>query len=177
MNKLKISIGIIILSSSLLANNLTSCIACHGSNFEKSALGKSKIVKDMSKEEIEEILIGYKNKTYGGPMKGVMLGQVFNKTEDDLRDIATSIKGEKVIEKNKIEKIVKVKTPTYSGYIGTIVEDPAFGDNYKYYNGKSGCLYAKNTQIEIIKYSEEGFYKVKSKYGNCIDYLKPISWE
>lgn len=177
MNKLKISIGIIILSSSLLANNLTSCIACHGSNFEKSALGKSKIVKDMSKEEIENALIGYKNRTYGGPMRGIMWGQINNDTEEDLKNIASIIKGEKSIEKTEVSVSKQIETPTYSGYIGTIVEDPAFGDNYKYYNGQSGCLYAKNTQIEIIKYSEEGFYKVKSKYGNCIDYLKPISWK
>ena len=58
------------------AVNLSSCKGCHGANFEKSALGKSKIVKNMTKDEVSKALIGYKNDTYGGSMKHMMTNHV-----------------------------------------------------------------------------------------------------
>jgi len=67
------------------AVNLGACKGCHGANWEKAALGKSKIVKDMTKQEVSDSLVGYKNGTYGGPMKGVMKGQVARYSEADLR--------------------------------------------------------------------------------------------
>lgn len=58
------------------AVNLSACGACHGANFENVAMGVSKVVKDMSQEEIVAALKGYKAGTYGGAMKGLMQGQV-----------------------------------------------------------------------------------------------------
>lgn len=79
--------------SSLLATpNISSCLGCHGANFEKAALGKSKIVKDLTQEDIFSSLIGYKNGTYGGPMKGVMKGQVARYSDEDLKLISKMIK-------------------------------------------------------------------------------------
>ena len=46
--------------SSLLAVNLHTCTECHGKHFEKSAMALSRIVKDLTKEELEEALEGYK---------------------------------------------------------------------------------------------------------------------
>lgn len=81
----KIVLGTLVLSVAAFASvNLGACKACHGQNFEKKALGKSKIVKDMTKAEVTASLIGYKNGTYGGPMKGVMKGQVAKYSEADL---------------------------------------------------------------------------------------------
>lgn len=74
------------------AANLGACKGCHGANWEKAALGKSKVVKDMSKQEIIDSLNGYKNGTYGGPMKGVMLGQVKNLNDADITAIADDAK-------------------------------------------------------------------------------------
>lgn len=65
--------------------NLGACKGCHGQNWEKAALGKSKIVANMTKEEVSNSLVGYKNGTYGGPMAGVMKGQVAKYSEADLR--------------------------------------------------------------------------------------------
>jgi cytochrome c-type protein NapB len=67
------------------AVNLGACKGCHGANFEKKALGKSKIVKDMTKADVSAALVGYKAGTYGGPMKGVMKGQVAKYSEADLK--------------------------------------------------------------------------------------------
>lgn len=81
----KIVLGTLILSVfAVAAVNLGACKGCHGQNFEKAALGKSKIVSDMTKEEVSASLIGYKNGTYGGPMKGVMKGQVAKYSEAEL---------------------------------------------------------------------------------------------
>ncbi len=52
------------------------CASCHGQTGEKVALGKSKIIKDMSEQEIIAALKGYQDGSYGGPQKGLMKGQV-----------------------------------------------------------------------------------------------------
>ena len=81
----KIVLGTLVLSVAAFASvNLAACKSCHGQNFEKHALGKSQIVKDMSKADVSAALIGYKKGTYGGPMKGVMKGQVAKYSEADL---------------------------------------------------------------------------------------------
>ena len=78
--------------------NTAACAGCHGANFEKAALGKSKIVKDMTKDEIIKALKGYKDGTYGGAMKGVMKGQVAKLTDKDIEEIAEKF-GKKAEEK------------------------------------------------------------------------------
>ncbi len=73
------------------AVNGKACAACHGANFEKHAMGKSKVVKDMSHADIAAALKGYKAGTYGGPMKGVMKGQVGRYSDADLEAFAQTI--------------------------------------------------------------------------------------
>ena len=94
--KKMISIGLLVglVSTITLADGVTAykkCVACHGANGEKVALGKSKIIKDMTKTEIEDSLLGYQNGTYGGPMKGLMTGQVRALSKTDIKDIANLI--------------------------------------------------------------------------------------
>jgi len=87
------SIATIALASVAFAGvNKAACAGCHGANFEKKALGKSKIVKDMTHAEIATALKGYKAGTYGGPMKGVMQGQVKSLSDADIEAIAAEIK-------------------------------------------------------------------------------------
>ena len=82
----KIVLGTLVLSvAAFAAVHLGACKGCHGANFEKKALGKSLIVSDMTKQAVSDSLVGYKNGTYGGPMKGVMKGQVAKYSEADLR--------------------------------------------------------------------------------------------
>jgi len=82
----KIVLGTIVCGAVAFAGvNLGACAGCHGKNFEKHALGKSKIVANMTKAEVSAALVGYKNGTYGGPMKGVMKGQVARYSEADLK--------------------------------------------------------------------------------------------
>ncbi|MBU0720154.1 cytochrome C [bacterium] len=68
-----------------------ACIGCHGANAEKPALGKSQIIKSWSSEKIAQALNGYKNATYGGAMKGVMLGQVSKLNAADIKLVSDYI--------------------------------------------------------------------------------------
>lgn len=69
----------------------TKCVACHGANAEKSALGKSKIIKGWSVDKVMTAFHGYKDGTYGGAMKGVMKSQIANFNEDELKALAEHI--------------------------------------------------------------------------------------
>ena len=75
------------------ASSTAACVGCHGTKFEKHALGKSKVVKDMSKEEIVKALKGYKDGSYGGPMKGTMKPYVASLSDADIAALADAIKG------------------------------------------------------------------------------------
>ena len=80
-----------ILACAAFANPYAKCIGCHGANGEKVALGKSKVIKDMPKADFIAAMKGYKDGSYGGPMKGVMKAQVAPLTDADIEAIATQI--------------------------------------------------------------------------------------
>ena len=87
----------IIIAASLLtacvafANPYAKCVACHGANGEKVALGTSKIIKDMPKAEFIAAIKGYQDGTYGGKMKGLMVGQVKGLDDATIEAIADQI--------------------------------------------------------------------------------------
>lgn len=88
-----IALGSLLASSAAVAASTAACAGCHGQHFEKAAMGKSKIVKDMSKADILVALKGYKAGTYGGAMKGLMKGQVASLSDADMKAMAEMIKG------------------------------------------------------------------------------------
>jgi len=80
--------GVVVLltsSTAVAAVNLGACKGCHGASFEKKAMGKSKVVSNMSKQEVSDAMIGYKNGTYGGPMKALMKAQVAKYSDEELK--------------------------------------------------------------------------------------------
>jgi len=93
-------------STSAFAVSTAACAGCHGQNFEKKAMNVSKIVKDMSKEEIVTALKGYKAGTFGGAMKGVMAGQVKNLSDADIEAIAGQITGGEKKEASAADAVV-----------------------------------------------------------------------
>ena len=80
-----------ILACVAFANPYQKCVGCHGANGEKVALGKSKVIKDMTKAEFVTAMKGYKDGSYGGPMKGLMKGQVASLSDADIEAIAAQI--------------------------------------------------------------------------------------
>ena len=93
----KIILGLALVSTMMFAadaaTNFAKCAGCHGQKAEKHALGKSKIIANLSKEDIVKALKGYKDGTYGGPMKGLMKGQVASLNDADIEALATHISG------------------------------------------------------------------------------------
>jgi len=87
------ALGSLLAASTLYGASTAACAGCHGQHFEKAAMGKSKIVKDMSKADILVALKGYKAGTYGGAMKALMKGQVAALSDEDMNTIAGMIKG------------------------------------------------------------------------------------
>lgn len=92
---LKTIIGLGILGATVLSAdaNFAKCTACHGANGEKKALGKSQVIQGWKAEKTLAALKGYKDGTYGGPMKGVMKGQVAKLNEADMKALAKHIEG------------------------------------------------------------------------------------
>ena len=71
----KITFLALALSPLILMADMDRCVSCHGVDFEKKALGVSKVVKNMSEAEIKAALDGYKNGK-GGAMKALMMQEV-----------------------------------------------------------------------------------------------------
>jgi cytochrome c len=92
----------LITTTAMAKVNLGACLGCHGANFERKALGKSLIVKNMTKQAVSDSMVGYKNGTYGGPMKGLMKNQVAKYSEAELR--STGLGKEDVIKENFVNK-------------------------------------------------------------------------
>jgi len=88
----KILLGLVALSAVVFAEvNLKSCAGCHGTTWEKKAMGKSAVVADMNASAITTALLGYKDGTYGGAMKGLMKSQVARYSAEDLNATALLI--------------------------------------------------------------------------------------
>lgn len=68
-----------------------ACAACHGQKAEKKALGKSEIIAGWEKGRLVSALKGYKDGSYGGAMKTIMLGQVTSKTDAQIDALATYV--------------------------------------------------------------------------------------
>lgn len=91
MKKVLVLLAVLGLSSVAMADAYKKCAGCHGAKGEKSALNKSKIIADMSKADIVAALNGYKDGSYGGPMKGLMKGQVASLSAADITAISEKI--------------------------------------------------------------------------------------
>lgn len=80
-----------ILACFAFANPYAKCIGCHGANGEKVAMGKSKVIKDMTKADFIAAMKGYKDGSYGGAMKALMKAQAMPLSDADIEAIANKI--------------------------------------------------------------------------------------
>lgn len=87
----KIALLTAILATVAFANPYAKCAGCHGANGEKAALGKSKVIKDMTKADFIAAMKGYKDGSYGGAQKVLMVNQVKNLSDADIEAIANQI--------------------------------------------------------------------------------------
>ena len=94
----KIVIAMLFAGSTLLmadgAALFAKCAGCHGQNGEKSALGKSAIIKGQDVAKTVEQLHGYKAGTLNQHgMGALMKGQVASMSDDDIKAVAEYIAG------------------------------------------------------------------------------------
>jgi len=68
-----------------------TCTTCHGAKAEKAALNKSQVIAGWDAAKTTAALNGYKDGTYGGPLKGTMTAQVKNLSPDDVKALSTYI--------------------------------------------------------------------------------------
>lgn len=71
------------LATYAFSSSISVCQKCHGKNFEKRALGRSKVVKDMDKEDIIEALRDFKTsqsimKSYASRLSDKEITQIGN---------------------------------------------------------------------------------------------------
>ena len=98
MKTTKILTGLLLLGVTSLfaadgAGLFKACAGCHGANGERAALGKSQVIKGWDEAKTLTALKGYKDGSYGGPMKGVMKGQVARLSEEDIKALSAHIAG------------------------------------------------------------------------------------
>ena len=96
MKKVLIAISVIfgLWSTSMAdegADLFKKCATCHGAQGEKAALGKSKIIKDMSSAQIVTALKGYKDGSYGREQKAMMKPQVASLSDAQIEELASFI--------------------------------------------------------------------------------------
>ncbi|HEY9129468.1 MAG TPA: nitrate reductase cytochrome c-type subunit [Sulfurovum sp.] len=115
------------LTTNTYAVSVAACTGCHGQYFEKAALGKSKIVKDMSYKEIKDAMMGYKNGTYGDTMKGVMVAQVKNLSDDDIEAMSLLMKTEAGVPTQKATEHAAAAAVAAAG--GSLVNLDAYDES------------------------------------------------
>ncbi len=74
----------------MAAINTNVCKGCHGQNFEKRALGKSRVVANLTHDEIEDALKGYKVGK-GGSMKSIMKGQIGKYSDAEIEAFSKTV--------------------------------------------------------------------------------------
>ncbi len=105
-------IALVMVNVAALAEvNLKACAGCHGADFGKSAMNVSKIVKDIPKDKVSDMLLGYKNGTYGGSMKAIMKMQVSKYSDEELKNTGVG-KSEAKKVSTKTKKTVKKAVKT-----------------------------------------------------------------
>ncbi|MBD3823474.1 MAG: c-type cytochrome [Epsilonproteobacteria bacterium] len=87
-----LGLGLVVVASAEDGAALYSkCVSCHGASGEKVALGKSKVIKDMSKADFIAAMNGYKDGSYDGSAKGVMKGRVAGLSDAQIEAMAAHI--------------------------------------------------------------------------------------
>ena len=148
-----------LLSVTVSAFDTKGCTGCHGADFEKSAMGKSKIVKDMSKADIETALKGYKDGSYGGAMKMIMKGQASKMSDADITTFASSFAKETPAkDANVTDANTTVATPAKDANATdantTVVTAPAKDVNVAACTGCHGANFEKSAMGKSKKVNE-----------------------
>jgi len=165
-----VALSALLATSSAYAASIAVCAGCHGQNFEKSALGKSKIVKDMSLKEIVDALKGYKAGTYGDTMKELMVKQVKDLKDSDIEAMSLLIKIDSGTQTEKATTFAAAAAVAASG--GTYVDlNEGASDVTRI---KSEDLNSKKSvSEESLGLRKTNLYSESKTKGDKTDYSRP----
>lgn len=165
-----VALGAFLATSSAYAVSIAACAGCHGQNFELAAMGKSKIVKDMTLKEIVESLKGYKAGTYGDALKGMMMAQVKNLKDADIEAMSLLIKIDAGTQTEKATTFAAAAAVAASG--GTYIDLNAnASDDMRI---ESEDLGNRNTVSEAaLGLRKTDLYSEESTHGDKADYDRP----
>jgi len=165
-----VALGAILATSSAYAVSIAVCAGCHGQNFELSAMGKSKIVKDMSLKEIVNALKGYKKGTYGDSMKHMMVEQVKGISDGDIEAMSLLIKIDAGTQTEKATTFAAAAAVAASG--GTYVDLNA--DASDEMRIESEDLGNRNSVSEkAMGLRKTDLYSEDTTHGDKADYDRP----
>jgi len=163
-----VALGALLAITSTYAASVAACTGCHGQHFEQVALGKSKIVKDMSFKEIKDSLMGYKHGTYGDIMKGVMEAQVKNLSDSEIEAMSLLIKTDTGVPTEKATEHAAAAAVAAAG--GTYVNLDHFDDR----RINSEDLDKKKSIPEAaLGLRKTDLYAEDTTTGNKTDYDRP----
>ena len=137
------------------------CTGCHGANFETSALGKSGIVRDMTKDEIINSINGYKKGTlnkYGMGM--LMKGQLVGLSNTEIQNIVDEIINRKKInpktvkDKNSIDSSIKKEIAKCAGKEGDASRLICYDDLAKSIGADKPKIITKNKGKWVVSESK-----------------------
>jgi len=169
-----VALGALLATSSAYAASIAVCAGCHGQNFELAAMGKSKIVKDMSLKDIVTALKGYKAGTYGDALKGMMMVQVKDVKDADLEAMALLIKVDAGTQTEKATTFAAAAAVAAAG--GTYIDlnenasDTMRIDNENLANKKS-------VSEEAMGLRKTDLYSEDKTHGDKADYNRPSPGE
>ena len=165
-----VAVGALLATSGAYAASIAVCAGCHGQNFELAAMGKSKIVKDMSLKEIVESLKGYKAGTYGDTMKGMMMVQVKNLSDSDIEAISLLIKIDAGTQTEKATTFAAAAAVAASG--GTYIDlNENASDSFRIEQEDLGN---RNTVSEMaLGLRKTDLYSEDTTHGTKADYDRP----
>jgi cytochrome c-type protein NapB len=165
-----IAMGAILGATSAYAVNVSGCTGCHGQHFEKKAMGKSLIVKDMSLKDLVASLKGYKDGTYGDTMKAMMTSQVKNLSNGDIEAISVLIKTKTGVQTEKATTFAAAAAVAVSG--GTYIDLNAEASDEMRIEQED--LGNRNTVSEkALGLRKTDLYSEDSTHGDKADYDRP----
>lgn len=111
------TLGALLATSGTYAASVAQCASCHGQHFEKVAMGTSKIVKDMSEQEIIDSMKAYRDGTGGGALKGIMRQQTKNLDDKYIASIAKIIVSGKGVKSDASSSFVEAATTAAATHV------------------------------------------------------------
>ena len=169
-----VALGALLATSSAYAASIAVCAGCHGQNFELAAMGKSKIVKDMSLKDIVTALKGYKAGTYGDALKGMMMVQVKDVKDADLEAMALLIKVDAGTQTEKATTFAAAAAVAAAG--GTYIDlNENASDTMRIDNENLGNK--KSVSEEAMGLRKTDLYSEDKTHGDKADYNRPSPGE